>query len=422
MERILILSLPFERGLRFWLDGKPVPGTPSLFHLAERLAGRGVEVLWLMLDWTGPLPPGGCVLRKGSITVEIVPKPTERVARFLDDSERGLLHRLLKPYDFLFLRRATRVAAERFRPDAIYSVGVYSLLGTPLARRLGIPAITRMLGVFLGGYLDRWWKPPCTWNEITTLLVKPDLLIITNDGTRGDRVAARFGIPAEKLWFPVNGVDGTIVPLPGDRDRARAALGVTPNAPIVISVGRLVAWKRMDRVITAFKHAPANSQGMARLLMVGDGPERRFLEEHARTLGIAERVLFLGNVGRDDLRGYLAAADVAVFAYEHSNVGSALLEAMRAGKAILSIANGDTPRFVEHGVTGLLARPSAADVELGPLLSRLFADSALREQIGRAAADWAATSLQSWPQRMNRECEILEQLVYRARRVVSRAA
>lgn len=59
-----MLSLPFERGLHCWLEGKPVPGTPSLFHLAERLACRGVEVLWLMLDWTGPVPPAAaCIAR-----------------------------------------------------------------------------------------------------------------------------------------------------------------------------------------------------------------------------------------------------------------------------------------------------------------------------------------------------------------------
>ena len=56
-----MLSLPFERGLHCWLEGNSVPGTPSLFHLAERLAGRGIDVLWLMLDWTGPVPPGGRV-------------------------------------------------------------------------------------------------------------------------------------------------------------------------------------------------------------------------------------------------------------------------------------------------------------------------------------------------------------------------
>jgi glycosyltransferase involved in cell wall biosynthesis len=411
MQRLLILSLPFEQSLQFWLDGKPVPGTPSLFHLVERLAVRGVEVLWLMLDWTGNLPPDGRVLRRGAITIEIVPKPTKSFAKLFDDSERGFLHRALKPYDFVFLRRVTRRAAERFRPDAIYSVGVYTLLGTPLARRLGVPAITRMLGVFLGGYLERWWKPPRTWNEIATLLVKPDLLIITNDGTRGDRVAANFGIPSEKLWFPVNGVDATLMPLPGDRERVRATLDISQEAPVAISVGRLVAWKRMDRVITAFKHALAESQGTARLLLVGDGPEQRSLEEYVRRLGIAERVSFLGNVAREDLRGYLAAADVAVFAYEHSNVGSALLEAMRAGKAVLSIANGDTPRFVEHKVTGLLVQPSAGDGELGCSLGQLFTNTALRQQIADAAAEWADTNLPSWSERMNRECEILEELI-----------
>lgn len=427
MRRLLMLSLPFERGLHCWLEDKPVPGTPSLFHLAERLACRGVEVLWLMLDWTGPVPPGGRVHRRvpcggGSVTIQVVPKPSGHLARFLDSSERGLLHRLLKPLDFMPLRRETRIAAERFRPDAIYSVGIYSLIGTPLARRLGIPAITRMLGVFLGGYLDRWWKPVSTWNEIATLLVKPDLLIITNDGTRGDRVAERFGVPPANFWFPVNGVDSAVVPLPGDRERTRMRIGAADDDTVVISVGRLVAWKRMDRVITAFARAAHGAGGTPRLLLAGDGPEQQSLEEHARRLGVADRVHFLGSVSRPMLRECLAGADIAAFTYDHSNVGSSLLEAMRSGKAILSIANGDTPRFVEHGVSGLLAKASSADAELAMLMGRLFDDAALRNRLAAEAAAWAEATLSSWPDRMDRECEILEHLVRGRRPADLRAA
>lgn len=422
-----MLSLPFERGLHCWLEGKPVPGTPSLFHLAERLACRGVEVLWLMLDWTGPVPPGGRVHRKvlhgdGSVTIQVVPKPTGHLARFLDGSERGLLHRMLKPFDFVPLRKETRIAAERFRPDAIYSVGIYSLLGTPLARRLGIPSITRMLGVFLGGYLEHWWKPVCTWNEIATLLVKPDLLIITNDGTRGDRVAERFGVPPRNFWFPINGVDSAVLPLPGDRERTRMRIGAAHDDPVVISVGRLVAWKRMDRVITAFARAARGVGGTPRLLLAGDGPEQRSLEDHARRMGVADRVHFLGNVSRSSLREYLAAADIAAFAYDHSNVGSSLLEAMRSGKTILSIANGDTPLFIEHGVSGLLANTSSVDDELAMFMSRLFDDAALRNRLAGEAATWAEANLPSWPDRMDRECEILEELVRGRRPAASRAA
>jgi glycosyltransferase involved in cell wall biosynthesis len=279
-----------------------------------------------------------------------------------------------------------------------------------------------MLGVFLGGYLERWWKPVCTWNEIVTLLVKPDLLIITNDGTRGDRVAERFGVPPENFWFPVNGVDSAVVPLPGDRERMRTRIGAADDDAVVISVGRLVAWKRMDRVITAFARAARNAGGTPRLLLAGDGPEQRPLEDHARQMGVADRVHFLGNVSRSLLRESLAAADVATFAYEHSNVGSSLLEAMRAGKAILSIANGDTPLFVEHEVSGLLARPSSVDDDLALFMRRLFDDAALRNRLAGGAATWAEANLPSWSERMDRECDKLERLCSGWRPVVSRAA
>lgn len=422
MQRLMILSLPFEESLHAWVRGCSPPGTPSIFFLAERLAARGTEVLWLMFDWSGPLPPGGSVQKRGAITIRIIAKPTRAVAKYLDGSERGFVKRFFKPVDLLFHRDTAWNIAKRFRPQGIYSVGVYSLLGTPLARRLRVPAITRMLGVFLGGHLDSWWKPANTWNEIATLLLKPDFLIITNDGTRGDRVADRFGISREKFWFPINGSDSQILPLPGDRERARQRIGVTPADPVIVSIGRLVAWKRMESLITAFANATAGGRRTARLLIAGDGPERTALTDMATRLGVDHSVEFLGTVPRGAMREYLAAADIAAFAYDHSNVGSALLEAMCAGKPILSVANGDTPRFVKHGVSGLLASEHDRDHELCDYMSRLIQDADLRSRLGDGAAAWAAENLLPWPERMDQECSLLEDLVRQHQSRVARSA
>lgn len=407
MKRVLIISLPFEESLSYWLRGEPVRGTPSLFFLAETLAKNGVEVRWVMLDWTGPLIEDRDTHVQGRITIQTLVKPTRKIARHLNATETGRFHRILKPLDFIchFVKLAS--IAKQFRPELIYSNGIYSVIGTPLAKRHSAASVTRMLGVFVGNSLGRWIKPVKTWNELVTLRQKPDLFIITNDGTQGDRVASHYGISPDRVWFPINGVDQQVRPQLGDRERTRDNLGVDEDTIVLMSIGRLVAWKRMDMLIESVGRIRSQVAKRIVFLCAGEGPMRSDWEQLATERNLSDSVRFLGSLSREKLREYLAATDIAAFLYDNSNVGSALLEAMVAGKAILSRNNGDTSRFVSHGRSGLLVDEFASERELDSSLICLVNDCDLRMRLGTAAGEWANENLRSWNERMDEEYRIL---------------
>ena len=109
--------------------------------------------------------------------------------------------------------------------------------------------------------------------------------------------------------------------------------------------------KRIDDVITIF--ANVRKEMSAKLLMVGDGPERHAAEEQARALGIEEDIRFLGK--QEQMEDILAVSDVFLLPSEYESFGLAALEAMAARAVVISTNAGGLAEINNHGVTGFMA-------------------------------------------------------------------
>ena len=109
--------------------------------------------------------------------------------------------------------------------------------------------------------------------------------------------------------------------------------------------------KRIDDVITIF--ANVRKEMPAKLLMVGDGPERHAAEEQARALGIEEDIRFLGK--QEQMEDILAVSDVFLLPSEYESFGLAALEAMAARAVVISTNAGGLAEINNHGVTGFMA-------------------------------------------------------------------
>jgi N-acetyl-alpha-D-glucosaminyl L-malate synthase BshA len=109
--------------------------------------------------------------------------------------------------------------------------------------------------------------------------------------------------------------------------------------------------KRIDDVVTIF--ANVRKAMPAKLLMVGDGPERHAAEEQARTLGIEEDIRFLGK--QEQMEDILAVSDVFLLPSEYESFGLAALEAMAARDVVISTNAGGLAEINIQGVTGFMA-------------------------------------------------------------------
>jgi glycosyltransferase involved in cell wall biosynthesis len=157
---------------------------------------------------------------------------------------------------------------------------------------------------------------------------------------------------------------------------------------VIISVGRLAEEKNWITLLQAFAIAQ-KTQPNIRLVLLGDGPQAEALKQLAGELGVAERVMFTGNVPFEQVPAYLKAADLFAFASITETQGLVTLEAMAAGLPIAAVDAIGTQDIVEHGKQGLLTQNDANDlanamiklVENPSLMSK-FKSAALRTSRG----------------------------------------
>jgi len=162
------------------------------------------------------------------------------------------------------------------------------------------------------------------------------------------RMVTGWGVDADKIDVVYNALPPTPdVTIP--QREARARLNMPIDAPILLSVGRLVPWKGLNHMIAALR---ACDHPNARLVIAGDGDEQAALQTQAADLG--DRVTFLGRVGRDLMPVWMRAADYVVLYSGYEGLSHTLLESLHAGTPVIASDKGGNPEVVTHGVNGVL--------------------------------------------------------------------
>jgi glycosyltransferase involved in cell wall biosynthesis len=179
------------------------------------------------------------------------------------------------------------------------------------------------------------------------------------------------GVPASSIRVIPNGITvERFTPIPGARP-----------VRTLVTVANLRPEKAHDVLLRAVAMlAPARPQ--LRLLVAGDGPRAADLRALASTLGIADRVDFLGHV--DDVASLLGRAGAFVLASRSEAFPNAAMEAMAAGLPVIASAVGGLLDLVDHGRTGLLVPVDDPGAFAGAI-DQLMADPARAARIGAAA-------------------------------------
>jgi glycosyltransferase involved in cell wall biosynthesis len=242
--------------------------------------------------------------------------------------------------------------------------------GVRLARTAGCPAVVQTQ------HLPYLVSHPRKRRALHHAIEPVDRLIAVSEGQR--RTYERIGVPRERFTVVPNGVAPRSAP-PG-RAAARAALGLDPDQPVVLTVGRLTHMKGQWHLVDAVPGLLARFPDLA-VVLVGDGPLRQALEKRAAALGVAGAVRFPGH--RADARQLLDAADVFVLPSRYEGMPLVALEAMEAGLPVVATRVIGSEEVVVDGVTGALVRPGDS-AALGVALGRLLADPGLRRRQGAA--------------------------------------
>lgn len=184
-----------------------------------------------------------------------------------------------------------------------------------------------------------------------------------------------FQIPGDKITLVHNAVNASLFSRPANMG-LRAELSGGSGHPIILTVARLDWQKGLPYLLEA-----AAGVQEATFVLAGDGADRPMLEARASTLGIADRVRFLGR--RDDVPDLLAACDLFVLPSLHEGLPLSVLEAMAAGKPVIATAIPGTDEAVIQDKTGILV-PPADPVALAEAIRSLLCQPQMARRFGMA--------------------------------------
>jgi N-acetyl-alpha-D-glucosaminyl L-malate synthase BshA len=161
----------------------------------------------------------------------------------------------------------------------------------------------------------------------------------------------------------------------------RARLCPPECQAVVMHVSNFRPVKRVDVVLEIFRRIRLRLR--ARLVMIGDGPDRLGLERRTQESGLADDVEFVTD--QQDLVPWLSAADLFLLPSSQESFGLAALEAMSCGVPVVASRTGGVPEVIADGVTGVLRDPDDVD-GMSEAAIALLTHEGRRRDIGTAAA------------------------------------
>ena len=285
--------------------------------------------------------------------------------------------------DFLFAAGvAWTLWQQRRNYQLVYFLmqGLHLAAGLPVARVLRKPIVMKVSGSSiitlmrqsLTGRLELRWLQQWAWR-----------VMVLNSGMEQEAFAAGFH-KDQLCWMP-NPVDtAEFAPLaPAGRYTLRKEFGIPAGAPIVVFVGRLAPEKELPSLVGAFARASEQIPD-ARLMLVGDGPERGALIEASRRRALGDRVHFAGRESPARVLCWLQLADVFALVSSNEGLSCSLVEAMSVGLPSVVSAIPANVQLIDDGVHGLHA-PVCDEEALAAALMKLLRDPELRARMGQAA-------------------------------------
>ena len=260
-----------------------------------------------------------------------------------------------------------------------------------------------------GGIMNRWSLKPLLITKLALwliCLIRPDHVIIVDDGTRIDRYVAALGkrkIPFSIVYHAIDTKFYTMSP-PRQGDEF-----------VVLSTSGVNAFKRLDMAIRAFARFldKVKDRRDMKFYIVGQGPLIEELTKLCADLGISDQVCFTGGKNLEEVLGYLHSADVVVGTSPESNMNLSTQEAMACGKPVVAFDCGGIRSLITSMENGVLVKTGDLDA-FAESLFLLYRRQDLREALGRKARETIITS-RNWSARLSKELETYQIIAHRPR-------
>ncbi|HUK25557.1 MAG TPA: glycosyltransferase [Terriglobales bacterium] len=244
-----------------------------------------------------------------------------------------------------------------------------------LSHKLGIPFVVSVHG--LDAYSTRQVHGlPGRWcMRVSRRVYHSAARVICVSGKVRQAVEQGAGAPVNTAVIYNSADSGRFFPTDGAAAEASAAT--------VLSIGNLIPIKGHEMLMRALAQISHRFPNL-RWEIVGEGPERPRLTALAASLGMAEKVHFLGRLNRDQVAEVMRRCALFALPSRYEALGCVYLEAMSAAKPVIACRGQGIEEIIEHGRNGYLVDSGDQD-ELAGALCLLLADGRRRAEVGAAA-------------------------------------
>ena len=264
------------------------------------------------------------------------------------------------------------VDAQYFYPDGPAAVAV--------AKALDLPNSIKARGADI----HHWGSAPGTAEQVRRAALEASGLLAVSSGLADD--IADLGVPRGKITIHRTGLDRSVF-YPRDKNQSRDALDLPHGVPVLACVGALIARKGQRYAVETMPLLPD-----AILVLAGSGPDEAELKKLATSLGVIDRVRFLGAVPNGDLPVVLSAADVFVLPTASEGLANAWVEALACGTPVVTTPIPGAQELLTDPAWGALAARDklAIAIEVSKILEHPPARAVVQK--GAAAFSWAANA------------------------------
>lgn len=341
----------------------PPPPRVCLYTPSADPSGMGQHMLDLTEEY----------VRLG-VAVTFMGGPAEPARRLLDRAARAGAEAAPLPHPRDPQFAAAIVERLRTHPVDVFhahvGTGRENFDGARAAQSAGVPAVVQTL------HLPWQLANPRKREPFERSIREVDHLITVSEGQR--ETYQRIGVPGSRMTTVPNGVRPRVLAF--GRQEARERLGLDPEQPVVMTVGRLNVMKGHEFLVAALPRLVAEFPDLA-VVVIGGGHLRDKLAQQAADLGVSETFRLVGHV--PDARALLSAADIFTLPSRHEGMPLAALEAMDARLPVVGTRVIGTAEVVDDGRTGLLVPPRRPG-PLGEALAALLRDPERRARMAAA--------------------------------------
>ncbi len=261
--------------------------------------------------------------------------------------------------------------AQQVRPSVLHahSPVLDAIPALRVGRRLGIPVVYEVRAFWEDAAVDHGTTTEgslryrLTRRLETHALRNADHVFTICEGLRGDIVAR--GIPAQKVTVIPNAVDIDAFDVGGEPDQAlKAQLGLA-GCDVVGFIGSFYAYEGLDLLLQSLPALLAQRPEV-RVLLVGGGPQDAALKAQARSLGLADKVVFTGRVPHKEVQRYYDLVDVLAYPRHSMRLTELVtplkpLEAMAQGRLLVASDVGGHKELIRHNETGMLFKAGSPE-------------------------------------------------------------